>query len=114
MLSILPEYLFLAPFSYLALRLIVAGVLGWSAWLHASGGKGWVRPFAIVEVFVLGFIMGGAWTQAAGIAGVFILFADLAVARLRVLPRSTVAIACILSACLVVTGAGPFAFDLPL
>ncbi|OGG69732.1 hypothetical protein A3F27_00920 [Candidatus Kaiserbacteria bacterium RIFCSPHIGHO2_12_FULL_53_13] len=113
MLSTLPSILFLAPFSAFLIRIALALTLGLAARKHFSGAQGniWL---ATVETVTAIIIFAGAWTQVGAIAGTFIICAWLLLPRLRPVSRGTALLALVLCLSLIVTGAGAFAFDLPL
>lgn len=114
MLALFPDILFLAPFSALVIRVSVALILAIAAWRHVSAHETTVRGLAVLEVAAAAVLIAGAWAQAAALAALFILVFWLAVPRLSVFPRSTILLAIVMSLSLLVTGAGAFAFDLPL
>ncbi len=114
MLSLFPDLLFLAPFSALALRVALAALLALTAWRHVSEPQNLARAWAILEIAAAVAIFVGAWTQAAALAAAVWLFASLFVKEMRAFPKSTAVLAIIIALSLVVTGPGPFSFDLPL
>lgn len=114
LLSLFPQILFLAPFSALAIRLVLAIVLGLSAWSLVKRDGSLPRVWGIAQVAAAAALAAGAWTQAIALAAFLMLSAEFFLPNLRHFPRSTVALAMIMCLALLVTGAGAFAFDLPL
>jgi hypothetical protein len=114
MLSLLPELLFLSPFAALLIRVTAAIVFGYAAWKHFSTPGNAVRSVALVEGICAALLFVGAYTQAAALFGVVILAIHGLKSSLRTLPTSTALLLLILCLSLLVLGAGPFAFDLPL
>lgn len=114
MLALFPDILFLAPFSALVIRVSVALILAIAAWRHVSAHETTVRGFAIIEVAAAAVLIAGAWVQAAALAALLVLVFWLVVPRVRVFPLSAVLLAIVMCLSLLVTGAGAFAFDLPL
>ena len=66
------------------------------------------------EIAVALGLMVGAWTQAAALFGLLLVALSLAYPKLRAYSFSTMLLALVMLASLVVTGPGAFAFDLPL
>jgi hypothetical protein len=114
MLVTFPEILFLAPFSALALRVVLAVLLGLAAWAHAERPQALPRAWALLEAGATIALIGGAWTQPVALVVAVWLFASLFVRDMRIFPQSTVLLALVMALSLVVTGAGALAFDLPL
>ncbi len=114
MLSLFPEILFLAPFAALILRVALALLLALTAWAHVSRPETLARAWALIEMAAAVALLLGAWTQAAALAAAVWLFASLFVREMRIFPKSTVILALIIALSLVLTGPGPFSFDLPL
>lgn len=114
MLSLFPEILFLAPFSALLLRLALAVVLAYAAWLHIAQRDSTVRTLSFIEAALAVVIFVGAWTQAAALLAVIFLGLHLLIPRMRVYATSTILLSFVICLSLLVTGAGALAFDLPL
>jgi hypothetical protein len=114
MLSLLPEVLFLGAFAATLIRISLAVMFAYNAWINVSKEDAAVRTFAIIEIATAAALFIGAWTQAFALAAVLIGVIALVLPQFRVWPRSTVALMIIMALTLVVTGAGAFAFDLPL
>ncbi len=114
MLSLFPEILFLAPLSAFLLRIALACVLGYAAWKHFPHEDSFVRIFSIIEITIAGALIAGAWTQGVALAALVALAIHFAVPRLRTVSLGTALLSLVISLSLIVTGAGAFAFDLPL
>lgn len=132
MLTLFPQILFLAPFSATLLR-IAAGIVFISvAWMHYDRreelakekfiliGHGMWIPLlaALVEVATAVMLIAGAYTQAAAIVGALLALKQF-IWKKRYphffpLSRSTSALLFVICLSLIFTGAGIFAFDLPL
>ena len=114
MLSLFPEILFLAPFSALIIRVAVAALLAYAAWTHVAERNATVRALSFFEGLVGAAILVGAWTQAAAILAAIFFVLPFVSSRMRLFATSTLLVALVLCASLIVTGAGALAFDLPL
>ena len=114
MLSLFPELLFLAPFAAFIIRVAVGFMLGMSAYRHVFIPAPTMRALGILEGVVALLLIFGGYTQAAAMVGFFIVALALLLPTYRTFPRSTLAMLLVMCLSLVVTGAGPFAFDLPL
>ena len=114
MLSLLPQILFLGAFAATLIRLTLSVMFAIQAWRNASKIGIAPRAFALIEAGIAAALFAGAWTQAAAIVAVVALAISLLAPQFRAWPRSTVAMMLIMSITLIVTGAGAFAFDLPL
>ena len=114
MLSLFPELLFLAPLAAFVIRITVGLALGLAAYRHVMVSDTTVRMFGVAEGVVAIVLIAGAYTQAAALAGAALIVAGLFLPQYRVFPRSTLALLLIMALSLIITGAGPFAFDLPL
>jgi hypothetical protein len=114
MLSLFPEVLFLAPFSAFIIRIAAAFVFGHAAMRHCAEPGMSVRAFGVIEgVCALMFLLG-LYVQAAALLGVLLFCTYILAPRFRALPTSTLWLLFVLCLSLLVTGPGPFAFDLPL
>jgi hypothetical protein len=114
MLSLFPQILFLSPFAPFLIRIALAILFGYAAWRHAYLPGVMPRVIAgIATVLAVGFFIG-AWTQAAALLGACMLAASIISRRPALYPVSTRLLALVMCLCLLVTGAGVFAFDLPL
>ena len=114
MLSLFPQILFLAPFSAFLIRIALAALLAFAAWQHITRTDTTSRTLAVLELLAGAALLVGAWTQAVSIAGFFGILAGYVFPRMRVYPKSTMLLGLVLCLSLLVTGAGVFAFDLPL
>ena len=112
--TLFPDLLFLSIFAIALMRLVVAGMFGYSAWKNTSRPGMLSRAFGVAETAVAAAMFVGAWTQAFGALAVILLLISLYKPGLRSWPRSTVALLIVMSLVLTVMGAGAFAFDLPL
>jgi uncharacterized membrane protein HdeD (DUF308 family) len=113
MLSLFPEVLFLAPFAALFMRVSVAAVFAYSA-SRRMQGSGLLLLFGAIDVAITLVLFVGLSTQLAGLVAALCLITWLVAPSWSPLPRSTVALALVMALSLVITGPGPFAFDLPL
>ncbi|MCR4325201.1 MAG: hypothetical protein NUV59_00100 [Patescibacteria group bacterium] len=114
MLSALPQLLFLSPLAAALIRLAIAVVFGYMAWRHVRAPETLFRISGAVEAVVGLALLLGAWTQPMALLGVVLVAGSLLFPRARALPRSALALALVMCATLVMTGAGAFAVDLPL
>ncbi len=114
MFSVFPELLWLTPLTFVLIRLSVALMFGYAAWKHVFHGAPWLRALGILELVVAAGIFVGAWTQVAAAVGALTLIVWLFVGKMRPFTRIETLLALVMCASLVVTGAGLFAFDLPL
>ncbi|TSC87022.1 MAG: hypothetical protein G01um10148_127 [Parcubacteria group bacterium Gr01-1014_8] len=114
MLSLFPELLFLAPFSALVIRVAVAVIFAFSAWTRMQSEQTLLKVFGAIDAILAVMFLSGGYTQLAALIGAVCAIAWLSRTSIRPLPVSTVWLALIMCISLLVTGAGPFAFDLPL
>ena len=114
MLSVFPELLFLAPFSAFLIRLALGLVFAYAAQRHLLQGDMTMRGFAFAEGATAVALILGAWTQPAAVVGALLIGSWFIFPKLRVAALGTALLALVLCATLLLTGAGPFAFDLPL
>lgn len=122
MLSLFPELLFLSPLAALVIRLTVATLCA-IALYRQYRRRSLISPtlFAIsvpVHALLALFLAIGLYTQAAALVAAISAFVGLlpiaAVRPMVTFPKSTIILFIIMALSLVVTGAGPYAFDLPL
>ena len=133
MLSTFPELLFLSPFAALLLRMAAGLVYGYLALYHfdkrravahevshivgglASGG---VILAIGIETLIAVALIAGSWTQIAALIGFIgalkMLFFKRTLPHLAPLSRLSYGLLAVICLSLLVMGAGPFAFDLPL
>ncbi|MDP2649102.1 MAG: hypothetical protein U1D26_01950 [Patescibacteria group bacterium] len=114
MLSTFPQLLFLAPLAAALVRLALAIAFGYTAWRHVRTPETLLRISGAAEAAVGLALLLGAWTQPIALLGAVLVVIALLSPRTRTLPRSTLALALVMCATLVITGAGAFAIDLPL
>lgn len=132
MLSLFPQILFLAPFGTTLLRIAAGAVILLLAWKHfrerekLAGvpfviiGKGaWIPLLAaLVELATAAGLILGIYTQAAAIFGMLLALKSIVWKRRypAFFPLSQTASFLLFVICLsiLITGAGVFAFDLPL
>lgn len=114
MLSVFPGILFLAPFSAFLIRVALALVLVFAANKHWPRSEMTFRGLAVVEVAAAVSIGAGAWTQIGALVGTCIVLCWLAFPTTRPVSFIATLLSLVLCLSLLVTGAGPFAFDWPL
>lgn len=114
MLTLFPSLLFLAPFSALVLRVALAVSLGYSAWRHEGSREALVRLLGAVEFGIAVSLALGWGAQVGAVFAAATITVSLSAPRMRALPPSTLWLLLALSFSILVTGAGAFAFDLPL
>jgi uncharacterized membrane protein YphA (DoxX/SURF4 family) len=132
MLSLFPQLLFLAPLSDTILRIAAGGVFIYLAYFHYEnrraastelsrfiGGASVILPFyALIELILGAALVAGVGTQLAALVGCIIALKILLVRKvlreLRPLPALTYFLVAAICLALVFSGAGAFAFDLPL
>ena len=114
MLSVFPEILFLSPLAPLLIRVALGGVFAYTAWTHMKSADNTTRVLSIIEGVAAILLVVGAWTQPAALAALVLLAAHAFMPHLRVVSREATLLALVMAASLLLTGAGAFAFDLPL
>jgi hypothetical protein len=132
MLSLFPQILFLSPLSATLLRITAGLVFAYLAYFHFSnkraaaeelstliGGAGAILIlYCLIEALIALFLIIGLWTQAAALLGFVIAAKVLLIRRslkeLKPLSQLSYALLAVICLSILVTGAGPFAFDLPL
>lgn len=114
MFSLFPQLLWLTPFSFVLMRIAITIVFGYAAWKHVFHGAPWLRALGILELIVGVGIFLGSLTQAAAVLGALVLLVWLLFSKARPLTRGEALLALVMCLSLIVTGAGPFAIDLPL
>ena len=114
MLSLFPELLFLAPLAAFVIRVAAGLMIARIAYRHVFTPTTAMRILGIVEGVVAILLIAGAYTQPAALVAALIIAITLFLPTYRTLPRSTLALLLVMTLSLLVTGAGPFAFDLPL
>ena len=133
MLSLFPQILFLSPLAITLLRIVLACYMTYIAWhllnKHAEiervplpligNAKPWmVWLSAIIIAATSALIFIGAWTQIAALLASITLLKHLVYFRryhaVLPFPKSTYILLLCIALTLIVSGAGAFAFDLPL
>jgi len=114
MLSLFPQLLFLAPVSALLIRLALALLFALSSWRHVLSPSLSVRVFAFVEITLAALLATGAATQAVALLAGVVVLAGFAFPNYTIAPRTALLLALVMCVSLLLTGAGAFAFDLPL
>lgn len=135
MLTIFPNLLFLAPFSATIIRFAVGLFFIYTAFaLHADRREiarsrlpiiGFPRPWmvyltCVVLIVIAAALIVGFGTQVAAIAGMAVIAIHLAIPRSWLHPgidpiaRSAHLLLFIMCLTLLITGAGPLAYDLPI
>ena len=114
MLSPLPELFFLSPLAATLIRVSAAIVFGLAAWKHFADTETREKAVSVLEGVIAVGLFVGFYAQFAAIAGGLVACAWIFSANLRPMPKSTVVLVLIMCITLLATGAGPFAFDLPL
>jgi uncharacterized membrane protein YphA (DoxX/SURF4 family) len=114
MLSMFPQLLWLTPFSFVLMRLVAAIALAYGSWKHVFHGTRIVRAFGILELALAVLIFVGAYTQAAALIGALVMLCWIFIHRIRPVSRVEALLLLVIALSLVVTGSGPYAFDLPL
>lgn len=111
MLNVFPELLFLAPLAALVIRAAVAVAFALATWNRFRTGAFILGGIEALTAAALAF---GFYTQIAAIVGFFLVLGWLFRRDLSPYPFSTIVLLGVMCATLLVTGSGPFAFDLPL
>jgi uncharacterized membrane protein YphA (DoxX/SURF4 family) len=132
MLSVFPHILFLSPFSATLLRAAAGIIFLMLAWNHCTrrkelsdvpfivvGRGGWIPLLASTLETLVGIaLIAGVYTQVAALVGALLALKSFVWHRqypqFFPLSRTTAALLFVICVSLLVTGAGPFAFDLPL
>ena len=114
MLSVFPNILFLAPFSAFLIRVALALIFVFAASKHWYRAGIISKTFASVELAAAISIGAGALAQAGALAGAIIVIYWLARPAIRPVSFIAILLSLVLSVSLLLTGAGPFAFDFPL
>lgn len=113
-LSVFPDLLFLAPFSALLVRVALAILFAHWAWKHVRETDIVLRAMGVIEGALAVALFVGAWTQPAALISFVLISSWFFTPRFRSAPMSTALLALVMCATLLITGAGPLAFDLPL
>lgn len=114
MLSLFPELLFLSPFAAFFIRLSLAAVFALSAYRRLQGASSLIKTFGAIDAIIALMLLVGFYTQIAAIAAFVCLAYWLIKPDVRPFPTSAIVLALVMALTLLLTGPGPFAFDLPL
>lgn len=114
MLSVFPEILFLSPLAPFLLRIALGILLGFAGFRHMRRLDIVSRILAAVEFAAAAALVLGTWTQPAALTASIVAAIWLFQPSSRVHSLSTILLALVIALSLIVTGAGAFAFDLPL
>jgi hypothetical protein len=114
MLSLFPGILFLAPLSAFFIRIALAIVFLLATKRHWPRLERKFHILAVIEFATAVSVGVGAWTQAGAIAGLATALFWIAQPSMRPISRIATFLSIVLCLSLIITGAGPFAFDLPL
>ncbi|HWO07706.1 MAG TPA: hypothetical protein VNM40_03970 [Candidatus Paceibacterota bacterium] len=114
MLSFFPELLFLSPFAAFLIRLSLAVLFAHSAYRRIPQSDALIKTFGIVDAAIALSLLVGFATQIAALIGFVCTVAWLVRSDWNPYPRPTAALAAVMTFTLIITGPGPFAFDLPL
>lgn len=113
MLALFPQLLSLSWFAAFMIRITLTLVVGYAGYTHAGKSTGF-NALAIFEVALAGLLLIGAWTQVAGMVAALLIATWLIKREIAPYPVSTVLLTLVMALSLIMTGSGPFAFDLPL
>ena len=114
MLSVFPSLLFLAPFSAFLIRVALALVLLYAVNKHWLRAETKFKIFGVIELVAAISIGAGALTKVGSSVSALIVIAWLARSEIRPISFIATLLSLVLCVSLILTGAGPFAFDLPL
>jgi len=96
------------------MRLTAAVAFGYGSWKHIFHGSRALRALGIIELAIGVILLVGAWTQAVALLGLLVILGWIFIHRTRPVSRVEALLLLIIVLSLVVTGPGPYAFDLPL
>ncbi len=114
MLSLFPQLLFLSPFAAFLIRLALAVLFSYSAYMRIPHAQTLIKVFGIIDALIALALLVGFSTQLAALFGTICTAAWLIKSDWNPYPKSTAALALVMCLSLLIMGAGPFAFDLPL
>lgn len=114
MLSPLPELFFLSPLAATLIRVAVAFVFARAAWKHLFDQETREKAVSVLEGVIAVALFLGFYTQYAALIGGLICSVWLYMTSMRPVEKSAVLLIIVMCVSLLVTGAGAFAFDLPL
>lgn len=113
MLTLFPQLLFLSPLGIFLIRIALAGIFFYSARVRFSQDSR-LKLFGAIDGILALLLLVGISTQLAALVAAVCTFAWLVRPGISPYPRSTTILALVISIALIVMGAGPFAYDLPL
>ena len=114
MLSLFPQLLFLSPFAAFHIRLALMCIFAYSAYVRIPHAQTLIKVFGVIDGLIAIALLVGFYTQLAALLGLICTAAWLMRSDWNPYPKSTAALAFIMCLSILVLGAGPFAFDLPL
>lgn len=117
MLSLFPELLFLSPFAALLIRIAAAIVFGQMGYTHIRNDERvWVKALGIFEIVVAILLAVGFLTQLAALAGMIVLSIVFYIGWVSrpAIREPAWWLMFVMCFSLLILGAGPLAFDLPL
>jgi hypothetical protein len=114
MLSLFPDLLFLSPLAAFLIRVSVGILLIYAAYEYRTDSSIAIRVLAGVQTIAGVLLLVGAYTQAVALFTFVLAVISLVTRNRRIYSLSTLALAAVMAATLLITGPGPFAFDLPL
>jgi hypothetical protein len=114
MLSLFPQLLFLSPFAAFLIRLALTAVFAYSAWKRIPSENMLMKIFGGIDAIIALALLVGFYTQLAASIGLVCTAVWLIKSEWNPYPKSTTALALVMCLSILVMGAGPFAFDLPL
>jgi len=115
MFTLFPEVLYLAPLSAFMIRAALAALFSVAAYTHYRGIQ-FPSGYMVVAVEALAALSLalGYYAQLGALIGFFTVGSWFIVGPLRPYSKSTAVLALVMCLSVFVTGAGAFAFDLPL
>ena len=114
MLSLFPQLLFLSPFAAFLIRLALTCIFAYSAYVRLPHAQTLLKVFGVIDGVIALALLVGFYTQLAALIGAICTIAWLVRADWNPYPKSTTALVLVMCLSLLILGAGPFAFDLPL
>lgn len=114
MLSLFPQLLFLSFYAAFLIRVALAVVFAYSAYVRIPHAQTMLKVFGVIDGVIALALLVGFYTQLAALLGALCTIAWLVRADWNPYPKTTTTLALVMCLSLLVLGAGPFAFDLPL
>ena len=96
------------------IRLALTAVFAYSAYVRIPHAQTLLKLFGIIDGVIAIALLVGFYTQLAALIGTICTAAWLIKSDWNPYPKSTTALALVMCLSILVLGAGPFAFDLPL